>query len=81
MPRRPVDAPVVILMVNLLPSRLVGETDSCRLLEETSKPLMKTLMTGESLLPKAVLILVYASAQLQEPSTWMLSTLKYPNCT
>lgn len=64
----------------------MGLTEICTLLEETSYPLMKTLMTGLSLAPKAELILVYASAQLHDAIVCMLSvliwdvpTLKYPN--
>lgn len=45
---KPVVDPVVILMVNLLPWRLVGDTEIWRVDEETSKPLMKTRMTGVS---------------------------------
>jgi hypothetical protein len=42
-------------------------------LEETSKPLMKVLMTGLSYFPKAELMLAYATAQLQLLWVWMLS--------
>jgi hypothetical protein len=52
MPLSPVVEPAVILMVSLFPWRLVGETESWTILDETSKPLMKTLMTGESLAAK-----------------------------
>jgi hypothetical protein len=54
---RPVDAPTVILMVSLVAWRLVGLTEIWRELEETSNPLMKTLMTGLSEGAKAELIL------------------------
>jgi hypothetical protein len=70
---KPVCAPTVILTVSLVACRLVGLTEICRTLEETSKPLMKTLMTGLSDLAKGALILAYASAQLHEPRVWMLS--------
>ncbi len=54
---RLVDAPTVILRVSLVPSRLVGLTEICTVLEETSKPLMKALMTGLSFCPKGALML------------------------
>lgn len=66
-------APTVILTVSLVPWRLVGLTEIWRRLEETSNPLMKTLMTGLSDWAKGALILAYASAQLHEPRVWMLS--------
>ena len=70
---RLVAVPMVIFMVSLVPSRLVGLTEICTLLEETSKPLMKVLMTGLSDGPKAELMLAYATAQLQLLWVWMLS--------
>jgi hypothetical protein len=57
-PRRLVAAPVVILMVSLVPCRLVGETEICREFEDTSNPLMKTRMTGESAGVKGAMMLV-----------------------
>lgn len=54
---RAVCAPTVILTVSFVPCRLVGLTEICRRLEETSNPLMKTLMTGLSDLAKGALIL------------------------
>lgn len=65
--------PTVILMVSLVPWRLMGLTEIWTVLEETSKPLMKTLTTGLSLVVKGALMLAYASAQLQAPRVWMLS--------
>jgi len=70
---RLVAAPMVILMVSLVPSRLVGLTEICTVLEEISKPLMKVLMTGLSDWPKAEVMLAYATAQLHELWVWMLS--------
>ena len=42
-------------------------TEIWTVLEETSYPLMKTLMTGLSLGAKGAMILVYARAQLHDP--------------
>ena len=66
-------APTEILMVSLVDWRLVGLTEIWTVLEETSYPLMKTLMTGLSLGAKGAMILVYARAQLHDPIVWMLS--------
>ena len=73
--------PTVTLIVSLVPWRLVGATESWRVLEETSNPLRKTLMTGLSDWAKAELMLVYATAQLQEGRVCRLSTLKNPTWT
>jgi hypothetical protein len=70
---REVVAPTVILMVSLVPSKLVGLTEICTVLEETSNPLMKVLITGFSEAAKGALMLAYARAQLHEPRVWMLS--------
>lgn len=70
--------PTVILIVSFVPWRFVGVTDSWRVLEETSNPLRKTLRTGLSAWAKAELMLVYATAQLQEGRVCRLSTLKNP---
>lgn len=53
-------------MVSLVPWRFVGVTESWTVLEETSNPLRKTLRTGLSDWAKAELMLVYATAQLQD---------------
>jgi hypothetical protein len=66
--------PTVILIESLVPCRLVGLTEICKELEETSIPLRKTRTTGLSFWAKGVLMLAYASAQLQDPSVWMLSS-------
>lgn len=55
--RRAVEAPTVILTESLVPCRLMGLTEIWTVFEETSKPLMNTLMTGLSDCPKALLML------------------------
>jgi hypothetical protein len=54
----PVEPPMLTLIVNLLPSKLVADTDTCSPLDETSNPLIKTLITGESLPANGALIFV-----------------------